>query len=111
MAEPPVQPIVVFMTFPSPEEAERVAAVLVDEHLAACVNLLPGVRSLFFWQGAREEAVEVLAIAKTTLQGLANLAARVKSLHSYSIPEIVALPILGGDESYLKWVVDTASNR
>jgi periplasmic divalent cation tolerance protein len=95
------------MTFPSPEEAERVAAVLVDEHLAACVNLLPGVRSLFFWQGVREEAVEVLAIAKTTLQSFANLAARVKSLHSYSIPEIVALPIVEGDEPYLKWVVDT----
>jgi periplasmic divalent cation tolerance protein len=98
------------MTFPSPEEAERVAAVLVDEHLAACVNLLPGVRSLFFWQGVREEAVEVLAIAKTTLQSFANLAARVKSLHSYSIPEIVALPIVEGDEPYLKWVVDTVSN-
>ncbi len=111
MAELLSQPIVVLMMFPSLEEAERVAAVLVDEHLAACVNLLPGVRSLFFWQGAREEAVEVLAIAKTTSQGLANLAARVKSLHSYSIPEIVALPIVGGDEPYLKWVVDTASNR
>jgi periplasmic divalent cation tolerance protein len=97
------------MTFPSPEEAERVAAVLLDEHLAACVNLLPGVRSLFVWQGAREEAAEILAIVKTTQPCFGNLAARVKSLHSYSVPEIVALPLVGGDEAYLKWVVETVS--
>lgn len=99
------------MTFPSLEEAERVAAVLVDEHLAACVNLVPGVRSLFFWQGAREEAAEVLAIGKTTLQTFAKLAVRVKSLHSYAVPEIVALPVIQGNEAYLTWVVDTVSNR
>ncbi len=99
------------MTFPSLAEAERVAAVLVDEHLAACVNLVPGVRSLFSWQGVREEAAEVLAIGKTTSHAFTDLAARVKSLHSYSVPEIVALPIVQGSESYLAWVVDTVSSR
>jgi periplasmic divalent cation tolerance protein len=109
VAEPLPQPIVVFITFSSPEEANRITAVLVDEHLAACVNLLEGVRSVFFWEGAREEAAEVLAVAKTTQQRFADLAVRVKSLHSYAVPEIIALPIVGGNELYLKWLVDTVS--
>jgi periplasmic divalent cation tolerance protein len=111
VVEPWPQPIVVFITFPSLEEANRVAAVLVDEHLAACVNLVTGVRSVFSWEGAREEAAEVLAVVKTTQQRFADLAVRVKSLHSYSVPEIIALPIVGGDEPYLKWLVDTVSKR
>lgn len=107
MAEPVSEPIVVLMSFPSPEEAKRVAAVLVDEHIAACVNLLTHVHSLFYWQGAREEAAEVLALVKTTRQRFADLAARVKSLHTYSVPEIIALPVIEGDATYLKWVIET----
>jgi periplasmic divalent cation tolerance protein len=97
----------VFITFPSLDEARRVGTVLVDEHIAACVNVLAGIQSLFYWQGAREEATEALAVVKTTQQRFADLAARVKSLHSYSVPEIIALPIVGGDESYLQWMADT----
>lgn len=99
------------MTFPSLEEANRVATALVDEHLAACVNLLTGVRSVFFWEGAREEATEVLAVAKTTQQRFGDLAARVKSLHSYSVPEVIALPIIEGNEPYLRWLAETVSKR
>lgn len=101
----------VLITFPSPDEARRVGTVLVDERIAACVNVLAGVQSLFDWQGAREEATEALAVVKTTHQRLADLAARVKSLHSYSVPEIIALPIVGGDESYLKWMADAVQKR
>lgn len=111
VAEPLSQPIIVFMTFPSFEEAKRISAVLVDEHLAACVNLLPGVRSLFFWEGAREEAAEILALVKTTQQRFGDLAARVKSLHSYAVPEIIAVPIVEGDELYLKWLEKAASSQ
>jgi len=66
---------------------------------------------VFFWEGAREEAAEVLALAKTTQERFGDLVARVKLLHSYSVPEIIALPILGGSEPYLKWLVDTVSKR
>jgi periplasmic divalent cation tolerance protein len=111
VAEPLSQPVVVLMTFPSLEEANRIAVVLVDEHLVACVNLITGVRSVFFWEGAREEADEVLAIGKTTQERFGELAARVKLLHSYSVPEIISLPIFGGSEPYLKWLVDMVSNR
>ena len=111
MVEPGSQPIVVLITFPSLDEANRVAAVLVDEHLAACVNLVTGVRSVFFWEGAREEAAEILALVKTTRQHFGDLAARVKSLHSYSVPEMIALPILGGYEPYLTWLTETVSKR
>lgn len=99
------------MTFSSPEEAARIAAVLVDEHIAACVNLVTGVQSHFFWQNAREESVEVLAIIKTTQARFVDLSARVKSLHSYSVPEIIALPIVAGSEPYLRWVEDSVSLR
>jgi periplasmic divalent cation tolerance protein len=81
--------------------------VLVDEHIAACVNVLTGVHSVFSWQDAREEASETLAIVKTTRQRFADLAVRVKSLHSYSVPEIIALPIVSGDAAYLQWIGDT----
>lgn len=82
-------------------------AVLVDEHIAACVNVLAGVHSLFYWQNAREEATEALAIVKTTQQRFADLTVRVKSMHSYSVPEIIALPIVSGEAAYLQWIVDT----
>lgn len=111
VAEALSQPVVVLMTFPSLDEANRVAAVLVDEHLVACVNLIPGVRSVFFWEGAREEAAEVLAVAKTTQERFEDLVVRVKLLHGYSVPEIIALPIFQGNESYLRWLVETVSKR
>jgi periplasmic divalent cation tolerance protein len=111
VADPLPQPIMVFITFPSLEEAQRISAALVDEHLAACVNLLPGVRSMFFWEGVREEASEIVGLAKTTQQRFDDLAARVKSLHSYSVPEIIALPILWGNGPYLKWLQEMVSSR
>jgi periplasmic divalent cation tolerance protein len=98
--------IVVLMTFPSQEDAQKIATVLVDEQLAACVSILPGVRSLFIWEGVRQEAAEVLAIVKTSRERFERLAARVRSLHPYTIPEIIGLPIVEGNAAYLKWVAD-----
>jgi len=85
-------------------EAERIAEALVGERLAACVNILGGVRSVYRWQGAVERADEVAMIAKTTQSLFERLAARVRALHSYVTPAIVAWPIVAGDAAYLDWI-------
>ncbi|MFZ5861693.1 MAG: divalent-cation tolerance protein CutA [Nitrospirota bacterium] len=112
MPDPPVHQdlLVVLITFPSQDEARRIAGALVEEHLAACVNLVPGVRSLFIWEGARQDETEVLAVVKTSRARFDRLAARVKSLHSYSTPEIIGLPIVTGSAPYLDWVADAVSD-
>ena len=97
--------VVVLLTAPDPETAQRIAQALVEERLAACVNVLPGVRSIYRWQGAVEQASEVLLIAKTQADRSDALAARVRALHPYELPEVVVLPVSGGSEAYLGWVV------
>lgn len=94
----------VYMTAGSVEEARRIARALVEERHAACVNLVEGMRSVYRWQGAVEEASEVVMIAKTTAAGFDRLARRVRELHSYDCPCIVALPVQGGDSGYLDWI-------
>jgi periplasmic divalent cation tolerance protein len=85
-------------------EAERIAEALVAERLAACVNILGAVRSVYRWQGAVERADEVAMIAKTTETLFDALNARVRALHSYDTPAIVAWPIVAGDAAYLDWI-------
>jgi periplasmic divalent cation tolerance protein len=85
-------------------EADRIAEALVAERLAACVNILGGVRSIYRWEGAVERADEVAMIAKTTEALFDRLAARVRALHSYDTPAIVAWPIVAGDAAYLEWI-------
>ena len=91
----------------APDEAtgRRIARALVEERLAACVNVLPGVRSVYRWKGAVEEASEVLLIAKTRADRSAALASRVRALHPYQLPEVVVLPVTDGSRAYLRWVV------
>ena len=96
--------IVVFSTCSSREEADRIAYQLVDRHLAACVSVVPGVGSVYRWQGAVERAEECLLIVKTSRSVFERLRARIEQLHSYSTPEIVALPIVDGAEAYLNWM-------
>lgn len=93
-----------FCTCPDAASAERLAEVLVGERLAACVNLLPGVRSVYRWQGALERADEVLLLVKTTGERLDALAARVRELHPAELPELVAVEAAGGLPAYLEWV-------
>ncbi len=100
---------VVLMTAPDQEVAQRIARTLVEERLAACVNLVPGVRSIYRWQGAVEEDAEVLLLAKTGRTRCAALAARVQALHPYELPEIVVLPVDGGSQRYLDWIVSESS--
>jgi periplasmic divalent cation tolerance protein len=96
--------IAVFITSPTEDEAARVAVALVEEKLAACVNIIRNIRSIYTWQGKVEDGAEVLMIAKTQ-RGLFNsLKDRVKELHSYDLPEIIALPIVEGSEDYLAWI-------
>ncbi len=96
--------IIVLITAGSGEEAAKIATALVDEHMAACVNIVPDVRSLFFWQGRTQNAAEALLICKSRQPLLEKLISRVKSLHSYTVPEVIALPVAGGSRDYLDWV-------
>src|ERR1051325_3463668 len=89
-------PIVVFMTASSGEEATRLADLLVGANLAACVQILPEMESVYRWQGEIERQSEILLIAKTSVAKFADLEREVRALHSYETPEIIALPILAG---------------
>jgi periplasmic divalent cation tolerance protein len=99
---------VALSTAPDAETAARIARVLVEERLAACVNLVPGVRSLYRWKGRVEDAGEVLLLIKTRAERLDALAARLRALHPYELPELVALPATGGLGAYLDWVAAEA---
>ncbi len=96
--------IVVLITASSDIEAARIAEVLVGEHLAACVNIVSGIQSVFFWDEKIQNSRESLLICKSRSGLLQNLISRVKALHSYSVPEIIALPIVGGSPDYLEWI-------
>jgi len=101
---PDVAALVVLSTFPDAEQAAEVARVLVDEQLAACVNLVPAIRSIYRWQGAVHDDAEALAIIKTTPARYPALAARLAALHPYEVPEILALPLADGHPPYLAWL-------
>ena len=93
-----------FCTCPDLESAQRIADMLVEERLAACASVLPGLRSVYRWQGAIERADEVLLLIKTTRERIEPLTARVASLHPYELPEVVAVEVAGGLAAYLDWV-------
>ena len=95
---------VTYVTCASSEEALRIAEVLVSEKLAACVNIVPGVTSVYFWEGKLCRDGEQLLIVKSTREVLERLTKRVKELHSYAVPEVVSLPVVGGSAEYLQWV-------
>jgi periplasmic divalent cation tolerance protein len=96
--------LVVLMTASSQEEAERIAQALVTEMLAACVNVVPGVTSFYRWEGKLQRDQEWLLAAKSRRDVLDRLIERVQTLHSYDVPEIIALPLAGGSEPYLRWL-------
>jgi len=95
---------VIFITAPNRREANRIARELLKHKLAACVNIIGNVGSLFRWQGKIDSAKETLLIIKSRRALLNKLIKQVKSIHSYEVPEIIALPIIGGDKKYLKWI-------
>lgn len=96
--------LVVLITTPTRDEAAHLARTLVEERLAACVNVVPGIQSFFYWEGRMNEEAESLLLVKTERDRYQALEARVKELHSYTVPEILAIPIERGSASYLDWV-------
>ncbi|MFH1003683.1 MAG: divalent-cation tolerance protein CutA [Chloroflexota bacterium] len=96
--------VVVLITAGSPAEAEQIARGLVEARLAACVNIIPRVDSLFHWQGKLDTAAESLLIVKGRAARLDDIIALVKARHSYQVPEIITLPIAGGHPAYLDWL-------
>lgn len=99
-----MEAIVVYITVPTEEEASRIAKTIVEERIAGCVNIAKGIRSIYNWQGKIEDDEELLMIIKTQRHLFEPLKRRVKELHSYTVPEIIALPIIEGSEDYLKWL-------
>jgi periplasmic divalent cation tolerance protein len=104
-----VSHVAVFVTTASAEEAQRIARAVVDERLAACANVLGAVASRYWWKGQVEEASEVLLILKTRRELVEAVAARVRALHSYTVPEVIAIPIVGGNPDYLDWISDSTA--
>jgi periplasmic divalent cation tolerance protein len=96
--------IIVFVTCESAEQAERIAQTVVSEKLAACVNVVPGIRSCYVWEGKLTWSDEVLLLIKTTRGRFSQLEARVKGLHSYSVPEIVGVTIDDAFDKYIAWI-------
>lgn len=96
--------IVVLITTSSTSEAQAIGRALVEGRLAACVNIIPGVRSLFWWQGKVEEQDEALLLVKSRSELLPSVIEAVKRLHSYTVPEVIALSILAGSPDYLAWI-------
>lgn len=96
--------ILVLSTCASTDEAARIARHLVEKRLAACVNLLPGLRSIYHWQGAVEDSSEVLLLIKSRRDLLQDLTRAIASLHSYTVPEVIAVPVVDGASPYLNWM-------
>jgi periplasmic divalent cation tolerance protein len=101
--------IVILVTAGSEAEAETIAKALVEEQLAACVNILSPIRSIYRWQGKVTEEREWLLLIKTRVERFAAVEFRVKALHSYQVPEVIALPIVAGAEGYLRWLRENVS--
>ena len=102
--------IVVLITAGSEAEATTIGRALVEKELVACVNILPGVRSIFQWEGKVTEEQEVLLMAKTVSKAFKEVEATVKSLHSYSVPEVISLSIQEGLPEYLNWIFDVTKS-
>jgi periplasmic divalent cation tolerance protein len=99
-----VERVVVLMTAGSQEEADQLAQALVAERLAACVNIVPGMISVYRWQGAIQRDQEWLLLAKSRRDLLGAFVQLVQELHSYDVPEVIALPLEGGSDDYLRWI-------
>jgi periplasmic divalent cation tolerance protein len=102
---------IVLTTAGSEEEARKIATALVERRLAACVNIIPQVTSIYRWQGKVEESGEWLLIVKTTAEAFANVQAAIAQLHSYEVPECIALAIDDGSPNYLKWIGESVESK
>ena len=106
-----MEALIVYITAPNEEEAAKIAKVLVEERLAGCVNIVKDIRSIYSWQGTLEDEKEVLMIVKTRVKLFSALTSKVKELHSYTVPEIIAMPIVDGSEEYINWLQKATSQN
>ncbi len=100
-------PVVILVTVATKEEGESIANQVVNRKLAACVNIIPQLQSIYYWQNKIETGSEVLLLIKTMPDRLTDLIQQIKLLHSYDVPEILALPIIQGNQEYIRWVYDS----
>jgi periplasmic divalent cation tolerance protein len=103
--------IVVLCTCASMEDAERLARALLSGRLAACVSVVPGMRSFYHWQGGIEDSTECLLLIKTSREAFAELSAAIEKIHPYEVPEILALPVVAGAPNYLQWLDSSLRQR
>jgi periplasmic divalent cation tolerance protein len=103
--------LIVLITAGSHDEAERIARTLVAKMLAACVNVIPGVTSVYRWEGEIQSDQEWLLVVKSQRDVLNELVECVQGLHSYDVPEIIALPLVGGSDAYLRWLDQEVHGR
>ncbi len=96
--------LIVYITAPKEDEAVKIGRALVEAHIAGCVNIVRAIRSIYSWQGKIEDDEEVLMIVKTRADLFGALQTKVKELHSYKVPEIIALPVAAGSEDYINWL-------
>jgi len=96
--------LIVFITASGEDEAAKISRALVEARLAGCVNIIKDIRSIYSWEGKIEDEAEVLMIAKTQKHLFDSLMKKVKTLHSYKVPEIIAMPVIDGSEDYLEWL-------
>jgi periplasmic divalent cation tolerance protein len=98
------QPVLIYSTFPSLEEAERIGAALVEAGLAACVNIFPGMISIYVWESKRERSTEAAMLIKTRGSLADAVIAHVRSLHSYANPALLVVPVTGGAQAFMDWI-------
>ena len=99
--------LLVYVTVPDREQAELIAGTLVEKHLAACCNIIPGISSIYYWQGRVHSDSELLLLIKTTSEKYELLEKEILALHSYDVPEVIAVNIAAGSEKYIKWIQQT----
>jgi periplasmic divalent cation tolerance protein len=102
--------VIALTTWPVGHDVDAFATTLVSEGLAACVNVLPGMRSVYRWKGAVERAEEAQILLKTTAARIEDLERRIRELHPYDVPEFLVVPIVAGSEAYLNWVADSTKD-
>ena len=103
------RPIIIFITAPKGKSSQKIARHLLKKKLAACVNIISGVSSLFWWEGKIDSAKEDLLVVKSCADRFKELISAVRQVHEYQVPEIIAFPIMSGNKAYLDWLKDTVS--
>ena len=104
------KPVLVYSTFPSVAEAERIGGALVDRGLAACVNIFPGMMAIYVWEGKRQSETEAAMLIKTRAELADAVVGETRKLHPYDNPALVVLPIAGGSAEFLRWIAEQTAN-